>query len=109
MTESICLTVIKVQRKVRLVMVKRQWKYGAARGRDTSTSLIRPGITPCQGVVNFDISYSNMGGESHPRAIASSYPKLASGPVGQHIQSIYKERIGQFRSGGQYEGQNLLK
>ena len=38
----------------------------------------------------------------------SSYPKLAAGPVGQQIHNIYKERLGQFSGGGQYQGQNLL-
>lgn len=48
-----------------------------------------------------------MGGETKPR-IHTSYPQLSSGPVGQQIQSIYTERLRQFTSGGQYEGQNLL-
>lgn len=49
-----------------------------------------------------------MGGETHTRAAASSYPKLAAGPVGQQITNIYKERLGQFTGGGQYESQNLM-
>ena len=49
-----------------------------------------------------------MGGETHTRPTTSSYPKLSAGPVGQQIHSIYKDRLGQFSSGGQYAGQNLL-
>ena len=49
-----------------------------------------------------------MGGETSSRPSASSYPKLAAGPVGQQIHNIYRERLGQFTSGGQYAGQNLL-
>ena len=50
-----------------------------------------------------------MGGETYSRLTASSsYPKMASGPVGQQIHNIYKDRLGQFTSRGQYEGQNLM-
>ena len=49
-----------------------------------------------------------MGGETHTKPSGSSYPKMAAGPVGQQIHSIYKDRLGQFTSGGQYESQNLL-
>jgi alpha-mannosidase len=38
----------------------------------------------------------------------SSYPALASRPVGQRISSIYTERINQFYSNGQWEKVNLL-
>ncbi|MCJ1477518.1 Alpha-mannosidase 2C1 [Lambiella insularis] len=48
-----------------------------------------------------------MGGETQTRATASSYPKLAAGPVGLQIRNIYRERLGQFTGGGQYEGHNL--
>ncbi|KAI9813104.1 MAG: Glycoside hydrolase, 38 vacuolar alpha mannosidase [Pycnora praestabilis] len=48
-----------------------------------------------------------MGGETQTRA-TSSYPKIATAPVGQQIHSIYKDRLGQFTSGGQYESKNLL-
>ena len=47
-----------------------------------------------------------MGGETHSKP-QSTYPKLVSGPVGQKIHNIYKDRLGQFSSGGQYEHQNL--
>jgi alpha-mannosidase len=49
-----------------------------------------------------------MGGETHTRPMASSYPKLSAGPVGQKINNIYRDRLGQFSSGGQYQGQDLL-
>ena len=50
-----------------------------------------------------------MGGETVSKApTTASYPKLASRPVGQQITHIYKDRLGQFTGGGQYEGQNLL-
>ncbi|KZF25892.1 glycoside hydrolase family 38 protein [Xylona heveae TC161] len=48
-----------------------------------------------------------MGGETSNRA-PSSYPTLAKYPVGQKIQSIYKDRLRQFTDGGQYGGQSLL-
>jgi alpha-mannosidase len=48
-----------------------------------------------------------MGGETSSR-VASSYPKLSAGPVGQQIQGIYVDRIRQFSSTGQYEKENLL-
>ncbi|KAL9623961.1 MAG: hypothetical protein Q9160_001714 [Pyrenula sp. 1 TL-2023] len=51
-----------------------------------------------------------MGGETHPRVVPamSSYPKLATRPVGQQIESIYTDRLRQFTSGGQYSSQNLV-
>ena len=46
-----------------------------------------------------------MGGESH-RNMSSSwtkeYPKLAAGPVGKQIHSIYQSRLRQFVDAGQY-------
>ncbi|SLM37789.1 alpha-mannosidase [Lasallia pustulata] len=33
---------------------------------------------------------------------------MSAGPVGKQIQSIYRDRLGQFTGGGQYESQNLL-
>lgn len=48
-----------------------------------------------------------MGGETVSRA-PSSLPKLAERPVGQHITNIYRDRLRQFTSGGQYQGQNLV-
>ncbi|KAL9113479.1 MAG: hypothetical protein Q9227_002520 [Pyrenula ochraceoflavens] len=48
-----------------------------------------------------------MGGGSYPQAMASTYPKLAVRPVGKQIESIFTERLRQFMSTGQYEGQNL--
>lgn len=38
----------------------------------------------------------------------SDYPALAQRPVGQWISNIYKERINQFYSSGQWEKYNLL-
>jgi alpha-mannosidase len=49
-----------------------------------------------------------MGGGTVPVFAESQYPRLAPAPVGQQIESIYRDRLNQFTSGGQYEGQNLL-
>ncbi|AEO53968.1 glycoside hydrolase family 38 protein [Thermothelomyces thermophilus ATCC 42464] len=50
-----------------------------------------------------------MGGETpSQRGPRSDYPLQAPKPVGQLISNIYKDRISQFYSGGQYEHQNLL-
>ena len=49
-----------------------------------------------------------MGGESVPPKSKSTYPQLSAHPVGQWISSIYKERIGGFYNGGQYQSTNLL-
>lgn len=43
-----------------------------------------------------------------PVPVAKDYPKLAEGPVGQQIHSIYQSRLRQFFDGGQYRGQNLI-
>lgn len=49
-----------------------------------------------------------MGGETMETArLKSSYPTLVERPVGQWIANIYRDRIAQFYSGGQYEHQNL--
>lgn len=48
-----------------------------------------------------------MGGETQSQIKGISYPKLASGPVGQQINSIYTGRLGQFTGHGQFESQNL--
>lgn len=49
-----------------------------------------------------------MGGETHSqKAPRSDYPLRAPRPVGQRISKIYRDRISQFYSGGQYENQNL--
>ncbi|KAL2142329.1 hypothetical protein VTI28DRAFT_1338 [Corynascus sepedonium] len=49
-----------------------------------------------------------MGGETRTqRGPRSDYPLQAPKPVGQLIHNIYKDRISQFYSGGQYEHQNL--
>ncbi|KAK3300935.1 glycosyl hydrolases family 38 N-terminal domain-containing protein [Chaetomium fimeti] len=49
-----------------------------------------------------------MGGETRvQKGPRSDYPLRAPKPVGQMISKIYKERIGQFYAGGQYEHQNL--
>ncbi|KAM5489504.1 Glycoside hydrolase, 38 vacuolar alpha mannosidase [Microsporum audouinii] len=47
-----------------------------------------------------------MGGEAPKHAPV--YPLLAERPVGQHITSIYKDRLRQFTATGQYQGHNLL-
>jgi len=53
-----------------------------------------------------------MGGESHRNVpvpvVAKEYPKLAAGPVGKQIHSIYQSRLRQFMDGGQYRGQSLI-
>ncbi|KAK5634434.1 hypothetical protein RRF57_010147 [Xylaria bambusicola] len=50
-----------------------------------------------------------MGGETTAlRPIAGAYPIRAPAPVGKRINRIYKERIEQFYSRGQWEKQNLL-
>lgn len=49
-----------------------------------------------------------MGGQTDTqKKPQSSYPAQAPRPVGQWISNIYKERLRQFTSGGQYEKQNL--
>ncbi|KAI9770329.1 MAG: Glycoside hydrolase, 38 vacuolar alpha mannosidase [Geoglossum simile] len=48
-----------------------------------------------------------MGGETQAKP-TSQYPKLSAGPVGQQIRSIYRSRLDQFTSTGQYERNNLL-
>ncbi|KAL7629336.1 Glycoside hydrolase, 38 vacuolar alpha mannosidase [Parahypoxylon ruwenzoriense] len=50
-----------------------------------------------------------MGGETtKPKVAESEYPVLAPTPVGKRITHIYKERITQFYSQGQWEKRNLL-
>lgn len=51
-----------------------------------------------------------MGGETGSKVVpnTSSYPKLATRPVGQQIESIYTDRLRQFTAGGQYSRQNLV-
>ncbi|KAJ5668475.1 uncharacterized protein N7477_007045 [Penicillium maclennaniae] len=55
-------------------------------------------------------SIAVMGGETPhlAPAPASTLPRLAERPVGQRITKIYTDRLKQFTSTGQYEGQNLL-
>ncbi|CAK7269810.1 Glycoside hydrolase, 38 vacuolar alpha mannosidase [Sporothrix epigloea] len=49
------------------------------------------------------------GGERAPHVCGHhSYPQLAKQPVGQKISRIYRERIGQFYSKGQWDKVNLL-
>lgn len=49
-----------------------------------------------------------MGGEIIPKSeLKSSYPVRSEGPHGKWIPNLYKDRIGQFYGGGQYEGKNL--
>ncbi|KAL9009128.1 MAG: hypothetical protein Q9173_005817 [Seirophora scorigena] len=47
-----------------------------------------------------------MGGGSR-HVPGAPLPKIAAGPVGQQIHSIYKGRLGQFASNGEYSSQNL--
>jgi len=49
-----------------------------------------------------------MGGDTKGNTAKADYPQLAPGPVGQRISNIYKERISQFYSGGQWDQVNLL-
>lgn len=51
-----------------------------------------------------------MGGDSPhlTPASAPALPRLAERPVGQRITKIYTDRLRQFTSKGQYEGQNLV-
>ncbi|KAJ5111391.1 hypothetical protein N7532_001926 [Penicillium argentinense] len=52
-----------------------------------------------------------MGGEAPhiaPTPAYHSLPRLAERPVGQRITKIYTDRLKQFTSTGQYEGQNLV-
>ncbi|TGJ86942.1 hypothetical protein E0Z10_g1832 [Xylaria hypoxylon] len=50
-----------------------------------------------------------MGGDTTmPKSVAAEYPIRAPAPVGKRISKIYKERIEQFYSRGQWEKQNLL-
>ncbi|KAI0383823.1 glycoside hydrolase family 38 protein [Hypomontagnella monticulosa] len=50
-----------------------------------------------------------MGGETtKPKVVSAEYPVRARAPVGKRITHIYKERITQFYSKGQWEKQNLL-
>ena len=50
-----------------------------------------------------------MGGETSEQSIAhSTIPRYSAGPVGQQIHSIYKGRLGQFTSNGQYKAGYLM-
>lgn len=52
-----------------------------------------------------------MGGEAPQLVVpttSNSLPRLAERPVGQRITKIYTDRLKQFTSNGQYEGQNLV-
>jgi hypothetical protein len=58
--------------------------------------------------LNKPITDAIMGGETvETEKPKSTYPKLSAHPVGQWIPNIYKDRIGMFYSGGQYEKKNL--
>lgn len=48
------------------------------------------------------------GGERLPIASGGSYPLQAPKPVGQRINNIYRDRINQFYSSGQWDKVNLL-
>jgi alpha-mannosidase len=50
-----------------------------------------------------------MGGETHrSMVVASDYPRLAAGPVGKQIHSIYQDRLRQFTDSGQYKEQGII-
>jgi alpha-mannosidase len=50
-----------------------------------------------------------MGGEAHRSMMVSSdYPRLAAGPVGKQIHSIYQDRLRQFTDNGQYKEQGII-
>ena len=50
-----------------------------------------------------------MGGDSNrTMAVSTDYARLAAGPVGKQIHSIYQSRLRQFTDGGQYREQGLL-
>ncbi|KAI1322210.1 glycoside hydrolase family 38 protein [Xylariaceae sp. FL0255] len=50
-----------------------------------------------------------MGGESKKsKVLPAEYPIRAPGPVGKRISKLYKDRVEQFYSTGQWEKQNLL-
>jgi alpha-mannosidase len=50
-----------------------------------------------------------MGGEANnTTALRSAYPKLAAGPVGKQITSIYQGRLRQFMDQGQYKAQGIF-
>lgn len=62
----------------------------------------------CTNKFNCHCFSSIMGGETVETAKPeSTYPQLSAKPVGQWIPSIYKNRIGAFYGGGQYETKNL--
>jgi len=50
-----------------------------------------------------------MGGETISRPPASSYPKMAAGPVGKKIHSIYTRRLSQFMDNGQYYDDSIQR
>ena len=50
---------------------------------------------------------TKMGGEDSFTQLRASIPQRSAGPVGQQIHSIYKTRLGQFNSRGQYEAGSL--
>ncbi|KAI9803462.1 MAG: hypothetical protein M1825_001805 [Sarcosagium campestre] len=58
-------------------------------------------------IIGSKIKETVMGGESGWKPAGNNYPKLSAGPVGQQISGIYRDRLRQFTSKGQYEGQNL--
>ncbi|KAK3706335.1 Glycoside hydrolase, 38 vacuolar alpha mannosidase [Vermiconidia calcicola] len=52
-----------------------------------------------------------MGGEANSIMVSpfsASYPQLAERPVGKQINSIYRQRLGQFLDQGQYKKQGLM-
>ena len=55
------------------------------------------------------VEVDKMGGETGPSAQKkhSTYPVLSKRPVGQQIEHIYRDRLGQFKDQGQYKQQSL--
>jgi hypothetical protein len=56
-----------------------------------------------------EVQVDKMGGETGPSTEKQgpSYPILSKGPVGQVIEHIYRDRLGQFKDQGQYKEQSL--
>lgn len=56
------------------------------------------------------VKIDKMGGESRAstqNVKGPSYPILSKGPVGQQIERIYRDRLGQFKDQGQYKKESL--
>lgn len=75
---------------------------------DDDTLPSPPSSPPPVYIVKAVNNLAAMGGESKPAAAPKPYPVQAPKPVGQWISGIYRDRLNQLLSGGQYESQNLL-